>query len=230
MKKNYLTTLLVGLTFAIGAAQTNRSLSDFNEVKVSTGVRVTLVAGDSHKAVVEVENCSEEEVMTEVRGSQLVVKFINQKGLWTNHRNRKAHVTVHYKSLSGLDVSSGGMIETQNRIDADHLTLEGASGGQMELDIMGGSIETDVASGAVITVEGQAQSLKVDVSSGGVFSGYDLSAAVAIADASSGGVARITVTDDLRAGASSGGSISYKGNPEKVDLDKSISGSIRSKT
>ena len=226
----YYTTILTFLIFCFSlAAQESRDLSPFDVVKVATGVKVTLVQGSNPQARVEVENCGSDEVITEVRGDKLIVKFTDQKG-WNKHKNRKAHVTVTYQNLSGIGVSSGGMIKSENSIKSDDLTLDGSSGGQIDVAVSSSSANVDISSGSVIKLTGESKRLNVDVSSGGVFNGYEFKTSTAIADASSGGVAKIMVMDDLRADASSGGSVNYKGNPEKVDLDKSISGSIRARS
>ncbi len=228
--KNYIASVILGLIFTTSFAQNNRNLSPFDEVKVATGVRVTLVSGNAHKAEIEVENCSVDEVITEVRGDRLLIKFSDQRGSWGKHRNRKAHVTLTYRDLSGLSVSSGGMIKSQNKISSDNLEIDGSSGGHMEIDVSTTSASIDVSSGSVIKLTGEAKRIDVDASSGGVFNGYDFETSSCVADASSGGVVKVNVLDNLRADASSGGSVNYKGNPEKLDLDKSISGSIRARS
>lgn len=208
-------------------AEETRDLPDFNEVSAAAGVKVILVKSSQTKANVEVENCDPEDVITEVRGSKLVVKF-DDKISWTrSNRNRKATVTVYYKAVSAVGVSSGAMIHSDEVIEAGNLELDGSSGGMMEFEVNSRALNVDISSGGIIKINGKTESLDVDVSSGGVFKAYDLRSDSATADASSGGVASFSVAKTLDADASSGGSIRYRGNPDKVHSNASSSGSIR---
>ena len=227
MKK--LTFLLATLLLVVLCqAQETRNLEAFNEVSAQAGVKVILESGSQNKATIEVENCSPDDVITEVRGDELVVKFKSNLGMRT--RGRKATVTVQYAStLEAIGVSSGAHLSANNDIEANDLELGGSSGGMMELTVKAKSLEVGASSGGILNIEGSTDDLEIDVSSGGMFKAYDLTSLSADADASSGGVANFTVTKELSAEASSGGSISYKGKPQSVNIDSGFSGSIKSK-
>ncbi len=222
-------TFSLCLLLTMGWSQETRSLSSFDEVSAAAGVKVILTAGNETKAVVEVENCEPGEVITEVRNGRLYVKFKDQKGEWKKTRNRKATITVHYRSLNELDVSSGAYMSSANPIRSDDLELGGSSGGQMVVSLESSNVDVDVSSGSIVEIEGTCGDLDFEVSSGGVLRGYELRCRNADGGASSGGVARIHVSESLDAHASSGGSIAYKGNPRKTDIDAGFSGSIKSK-
>ena len=222
----YLLLCLTLIAHSVFAEET-RNLPDFDEVSAATGVKVILVKSSQTKAKIEVENCDPEDVITEVRGSKLVVKF-DDKISWTrSNRNRKATVTVYYKAVNAVGVSSGAMIHSDEVIETGNLELDGSSGGIMEFEVNSAALNVDISSGGIIKINGKTESLDIDVSSGGVFKAYDLRSESATADASSGGVASFSVSKTLNADASSGGSIRYRGNPDKVRSNSSSSGSIR---
>lgn len=220
--------LLAGFQSVI--AQETRKLADFNEVSAATGIKVVLVSSSETKAVVEIENGDPDDVLTEVKGARLSIKFESNRSWNRSDRNRKAKVTVYYKALNEISVSSGAMLSAGNIIKSALLELEGSSGGIMELDVDCEDLSVGVSSGGIVRVSGEAESLKVDVSSGGVMKGENLDCRRVNADASSGGVATFKVEEVLDADASSGGSIRYTGNPEKIRSNSSSSGSIRVKT
>ncbi len=209
------------------SAQETRNLSDFSAIHAAAGINVVLLADNVSKAVVNIENGELEDVITKVDGNELVVKFKNNSGWGKN--NRKATVTVHYKSIDAVEVSSGAHITARNALKSDDLRLEGSSGGRMELDIRAKEVDVDISSGAVVELQGTAVSQKIDVSSGGILKAYELEAQNVNVDVSSGGVARITVNNSLVADASSGGAVTYRGKPGKVDVDSGFSGSVKSK-
>ncbi len=221
--------LVLAFSTAILSSQETRNLADFDEVHASAGVKVILTASDVTKAVVEVENCESSEVITKIEGNELIVKFKSNRGHWKRSKGRKATITVHYRSLNELRVSAGAYMRSANPIRTPEMNLNGASGGQMMVEVEAESIEVDVASGGIVEIEGSCKDLEFDVSSGGVFRGYELQAQIVDGEASSGGMARVYVMEDFDARASSGGSIAYKGNPSRTDIDAGFSGSIRSK-
>ncbi len=230
MKSWYSLLFACILNSGILIAQQTRSLSSFDEVNVATGIKGILVNSNESKVVLELENCSPEEVITEVRGTKLMVKFTDHKGGWSKHHNRKATVTIHYQELSSIAVSSGGSINSTSSVVSNQLEIDASSGGRLDLEVEARELDIDVSSGGNMHLSGHADDLTVDVSSGGMLNGYELKSKNVNADASSGGMAKITVSASIDADASSGGSIQYKGNPSKQRINSSISGSIKSRS
>lgn len=225
-------TLLIflSLVFSISVmhAQVTRKLSSFDEVSAATGINVVLVESNETKAVIEVQNCEPDEVITKISGDELIVKFENNN-FWKNSKNRKATVTVHYDALDGISVSSGASISAENPVRSNDLEIDGSSGGRITVEVEAGYLELDVSSGGIVDIQGSAKELDCDVSSGGVIRAYDLQAESVEVDASSGGSVTITANESIVASASSGGSVKYKGDPTRVKIDASISGSISSR-
>ena len=89
-------------------------------------------------------------------------------------------------------------------------------------------IDADASSGAQIIIEGSANTLNIDASSGASYNGVRLKAKDVDADVSSGASISVWATERIEADASSGGSIRYKGNPteESIDPGKWSGGSI----
>ena len=69
----------------------------------------------------------------------------------------------------------------------------------------------------------------MQASSGGNYNGRNFESKKVIVNASSGGSATVWATDSLKANASSGGSVKFKGDPKQRDIDvgKYSGGSIR---
>ena len=219
----FLALAIVSFTFG----QETRNLSSFDEVSAAAGIKVILVKGNSEKAIIKMESGDYDDVVTKVEGGELVVKFKSNMGWKT--KNRKATVTVHYTELEGIEVSSGAQLSSQNSIRSDELDIKGSSGGMMDIEISADEVYIKVSSGGQVTLKGSADFQKVNASSGGVLRAYELSSQNVDATASSGGVARVYVSNTFEGSASSGGSISYKGNPKKIDKNAGYSGSIRAK-
>ena len=100
-----------------------------------------------------------------------------------------------------------------------------ASGAVLKIEVTANEIEIDASSGAHLNISGSANDAIVDVSSGGSINARDLQTKNCNAEASSGGHVKIQVSHSLFADASSGGNISYSGDPT-VEKKKSVSGSV----
>ena len=76
-------------------------------------------------------------------------------------------------------------------------------------------------------LEGKVKSLEIEASSAGDIDAYRLESEKVYARTSSAGSAKVNVTKELEAHASSGGSIRYRGNPVKTNTDSSSGGSVK---
>ena len=223
MKKLVLTLsgLLLALTIFAQSKET-RNLSSFSELSVSEAIKVELVKGSSEKAEVEVTGTDAKNVLTEVSGDRLKIHMAS--GNW---KNVNAFVRLTYKDLEEIDVSSAAYVSTESTISSDRMEMDVSSAGKADLIFNVGQMEVDVSSAGNLRAEGEVDEIEVDVSSAGSMSAYDLECKNADLAASSAGSIKITVTEKIDARASSGGSIRYKGNPEKERVSSSAGGSVK---
>lgn len=215
----------MGLASAFGQT---RSVDNFDKVRVSGSITATLVQGNDSKVKYEILRGNESDFVTEVKNGTLIVKFKDKLMNWGNN-NGKARVTITYKSLKSVDVSAGSTVKGEDVIEADDFDIDVSSGASCKLNVEAGDVSVDVSSGSTLTLDGKAGDLDVDVSSGATFNGSDMEAGYVNIDASSGSSARVWVKDHLVADATSGASITYRGNPGKTDIDsgKWSGGSVR---
>ena len=223
MKKIILTLSGIFLVLVVYAqSRETRNLGSFNEISVSEAIKVELVKGSSEKAEIEVSGTDAENVLTEVSGDRLKVHMAD--GNW---RNVNAFVRVTYRNLEEIDVSSAGSVTTESSITSSRMEMDVSSAGKADLIFDVGQMEVDISSAAQLNAKGEADVIEVDVSSAGSMDAYDLECRSADLSASSAGHIKITVNEALDARASSGGSIRYKGNPDKEHVSSSSGGSIR---
>ena len=223
MKK--LAIVALALTVACGAfAQQSeiRSVSSFNGVKVAEGIDVYLKKGSKEEVKVEVTGTKLSNVITEVSGGYLKIHMAEG-----NYRDRKVQVYVTYLAINTLTASSGASAYHEGILKSDNLELRASSGGNIELKVESSSIEAGASSAGEIVLEGNAKTVELDASSGGEVDAYNLTSDKASAEASSGGDVKLSVTKELEARASSGGSIRYRGNPERSTTNASSGGSVK---
>ena len=161
-------------------------------------------------------------VLTEVSGSYLKIHMRDGR-----YRNRNVKVYVTYVSLNKLHVSSAANVFSDGTIKAKTMDISASSAGSAELSIDAESVSIDASSAGDIVLEGRAVNIEVEVSSAGEIDAYGLESENGNASASSAGSAKISVSKELTAQASSGGSIRYRGSPAKTNTSSSSGGSVK---
>ncbi len=195
--------------------------SDFDAIKVSQGITVYLTQSNKVSINVEADENIIDLLVTEVEGDVLKIYF--DKNV-SRAKARNVYLTVNkinqIKTASGSEVKAKGVIKSKN------LALDSSSGSSIKATIETQTVSTSTSSGANIEVSGSTSSFKGDASSGSEIDARDLIAKTGNVDVSSGADIDMNVTEELIAHASSGGSISYDGNPKTVKKSKSSGGSI----
>ena len=213
--------LSMGYT-AYGQSKETRNLDNFTSVSVGEAINVVLVPGGVNKAELSVSGIDLDEVLTEVSGSRLKIHLDDGR-----HNNIDVDITLTYKSIERLKVSSAADVRTKGPIKADNFEVDVSSAGDADLDLAVGALDVDVSSSGDLNLTGTATSQEVDVSSAGSYDGSDLQSQEADVSASSAGSARVNVSKRIDASASSGGNVRYSGNPDKVRESASSGGNVR---
>ncbi len=206
-----------------------RTLSgSFTAIKVSDGIDVMLTQGNEESIAV---SASDQKFMgrfkTEVVDGTLKIYYDNKSMIWNNNEKRKLKAYVSFKTLQRLDGSSGASVNVKSILKSGDLKMTFSSGasfsGQVDIDRM----DVSQSSGAEINISGKANKLTVDLSSGAIFKGFELTVDYCDAKASSGAGVRISVNKELNAKASSGGGVRYKGEAVIKEIDVSSGGIVK---
>ena len=199
-----------------------RPVSDFTEVKGSSGLDVYLTEGTENKVVVEADENLMAQIETYVENDRLIIKTEGNIG---RSKAKKVHVT--FKQLDKIMASSGADVIGLSVIKAETIMLDASSGADLEVEVFAKEVYADTSSGSDIKVSGKATSLRADASSGSDLNARNLLVVDCRADASSGADITVNVKEKLITEASSGGDIKYYGNPSEISKNKSASGSVR---
>ncbi len=215
-------------TTMIGVAQEKetRKFDDFSSIEVGEAIELIITQGDKNEAVVEVDDIDLDDVITEIRGSELNIERKNSN---RNNSNNRGEVVVRltYKNIDEISVSSAASVFSKSKIKTDDFEVNASSAGRIELDLDVSDLEVNVSSAGSIELSGTCASLDLDASSAGKFEGYDLMCGAIKADVSSGGSGEVSVKERLEVDAGTGGSLYYKGDPDKVLADSNLGGRIQ---
>ena len=219
----FIIACVLSSTMVMGQGKETRSLSNFTSVSVGEAINVVLVPGNENKAELRVSGIDLDEVLTEINSSRLKIHLKSGR-----HNNIDVDITLTYKSIERLKVSSAADVSTKGPIKVSNLEVSVSSAGDANLELAVGTLDVEVSSSGDANFSGWVTSQNVDVSSAGSYDGSDLKCDEADVSASSAGSARVSASKRVDARASSGGSIKYSGDPDKVRESSSSGGSIRS--
>jgi hypothetical protein len=201
----------------------NRTLNEpFNAIKASHGLDVYLTQDDKESIVIEADENLHQLIKTEVKDKTLHIYAEKNIG----HASSKK-IMVSFKDISAISSSSGSDVVSTNTISSDRLELNTSSGSDMILKVNTTELDCNSSSGSDLKLSGTTQKLIADASSGSDIKAGELKAESSQVKASSGADIMVNTVKELTASASSGGDITYYGNPEVVNKNDSPSGSIR---
>lgn len=224
MKKLGVLFLLMLFAVSVQAQESEeRNVGSFTGIKVSEGIDVYLKKGDREGVRVEVSGTRLDNVLTEVSGSYLKVHL--RSGNIRGKVNIRVYVT--YSKLEKLYASSAGNIFSDGVLRTEDLVLQCSSAGNIEIEVDARNIEASASSAGQIEIRGRTKSFEADASSAGQINAYELDSDAANVSASSAGQIRLSVESSLRADASSGGSIRFRGNPSRSITNSSSGGSVK---
>ena len=222
--KSFSALLLFVFSFfnAVSQQTETRDVGSFSGVKAAEGIDVFLKQGDKEEVKVEVTGTDASNVITEVSGSYL--KIHRRDG---RYRDLQAKVYVTYVELDKLSASSAGSIFSESGIQANSIEISASSAGSVEVAIDAESAEISSSSAGDVELKGRAKEISVEASSAGQIDAYDLLADKVEAEASTAGSVKVNVKESLNARASTGGSVRYRGNPDRLNSNSSTGGSVR---
>jgi hypothetical protein len=194
-----------------------RRVSDFNKLKVSSGIDVKLSQGSQHQVIIKANEDIIDDVVTEVSNGTL--KLTIDRRWFGFGGNVDAEIT--YVELNSIDVSAGSDVESVGLISFDEVDIEASSGSDLNLNLEAYSVYLRASSGSDAKLEGSAREFTARASSGSDISAFDFEVEHASLECSSGSDVKAYVTGTLNVKASSGSDVTYRGNPELRDINTS---------
>ncbi|GHN03129.1 lipoprotein [Cytophagales bacterium WSM2-2] len=225
--KNLLVGFVMMMSLSVlGQGSETRTVGSFKGVKVSQAIDLYLKKGDKEGVKVIVSDGKLSDVITEVEGNTLRVKIRdNRGGFFSSRADVKVYVT--YINMERISATSASSVFSEGVIKTTSLDIGVSSAANVELSLDAASVMVDISSAGEVVLEGKSPKLEVEVSSAGELDAYKLESESVRATASSGGDAKISVSKDLEAHASSGADIRYRGNPSRTNTHSSSGGSVK---
>ncbi|MCI5082654.1 MAG: DUF2807 domain-containing protein [Saprospiraceae bacterium] len=220
IKKVCIPVLLLLFGYSQNYAQ--QTLETFDKISAIGDVEVILTQGETESIELEVEGMSKEDVSVEVEGGALKIRIL--KALLYKDVEATAYVT--YTNLRAIRASAGARIECKSVVEGDQIEFRASSGSWINAEVKANVVETVSTEGGILRLNGSATSQNTTVSTGGQCECEEMETKRAYIKANTGGLARIFVTESLEANANTGGSVRYRGEPQKIETKELISGGV----
>lgn len=203
-----------------------RKVEGFHGVSVSTGIDLYLTQKNAEEVIVEADSEDIDKIITKVEGGILKI-YVKEKSWFNiNWDNNPRKVFVSFVNLDKIEASAGSDVVSQSVLKLDRLNMNASSGSDIKLELEANELSVSSSSGSDITLKGKATKIQADASSGSDINASELKTKICNASVSSGSDIRVNVTDELDANASSGGDITYYGNPAQKDINESSGGDV----
>lgn len=198
-----------------------RDVGDFDQLKVSTGLKVVLRQADENQVIVEADENLHAVIQSEIRGDQLRL-YLDARV----KNAKKMEVVVEFKDIDVLHTNAGARVSSDGMLQLKNLETKSSSGSSQDLKINVDHLEGKVSSGANMKLAGKAQAVSLRASSGAILNAGEFTSEACFADASSGANIHIKTTEKFEGEASSGGNVFYSGNPKTVEISTSSGGNV----
>jgi hypothetical protein len=198
-------------------------LPDFKKIEVAGGFEIELVRSNANKAIVKMKSGNFSDLEISVKGSTLNIRAKSK----LFQGNAKAKIKLEYKNMEGIAVSAGGSVVSDDLISSEKMEVSASSGASVKLEIHSKNVGLSASSGGSLSLRGKANNAIIKASSGGSVAAGQFRVKKADVKASSGGSVIIDVSEEINSNSSSGGTIKYTGNPQKVMEKSSLSGDVK---
>ncbi|MEM6264700.1 MAG: head GIN domain-containing protein [Bacteroidota bacterium] len=198
-----------------------RSIDDFDRVVVTGKIQVELAPGEENSLRIETTNVSPGKVLTDVSGSTLRIR--TKPGIYS-----KANiiVKVSYVELNGIVASSGAHVMTMEKLTADKVSLDAEIGGKISALLAAEKLEAKSTEGGRIELEGKVLEIIGEANTGGYFQAPNLLVNMAQVKVTTGGIMMLKPLKELQAYVSTGGKLTYYGEPASVETRATLGGTI----
>ena len=213
------------VTLSSKAATEDREVSSFSEISLRVPGKLHVEQGSKQSIEIVAKSSTLEELITEVKGRELIIRFASKNYIWKNFDPGKIEIFVTVPEIDALSLSGSGDIINDGSIESRILDLSVSGSGDILLDdlkaerikvMISGSGDVELAG------DGKAEDLSVTISGSGDYKGIDFKVDDVNVKISGSGNANVYAEEQLNVRVAGSGDVTYKGNPR---IDQSIVGS-----
>lgn len=225
----FFTLLIIGVILVnpVSAEDEERDVSSFSEIALRIPGTVHLEQGSKQSVEIVAKSSTLEDIITEVNGRKLSIRFKNRNFFSRNFNPGKIEIFITVPEIDGLSVSGSGDIIAEDEIETRNLDLAVSGSGDIQLEeLKAERVKASISGSGDIEIEdgGVAEDFSVSISGSGDVNAEGFEANDVAVRIAGSGSCKVTTNGSLKARIAGSGSVYYKGNPS---LDTSVAGSGR---
>jgi len=193
----------------------------FTAIEVSRGLELEVEQSSEKSITVIADKNLQQHISTEINNGVLSITSDVNIDDATSKK-----IVVKLPAITSLQASSAAVIIGKNTIKANDIGLSTSSAGEMKISLEAENVSAESSSGSSMRLKGKTLKLDTNSSSGSTISAEELLANDVICEASSGSVIDVHPLVSLKAGASSGGNVSYHNEPKTISKETSSGGNV----
>ena len=223
--------LLIAGIFALNTAnaeEEKRDVSTFSEISLRIPAKLYLKQGEPQSVRIVANESVMEDIITEVKGSELHIRFPGTNIFQRNFKPGKIEVYITVPDVDALSVSGSGDILAEE-LEARILNLAVSGSGNIEIgELDSKKVKGTISGSGNIKLEdgGVAEELNVSISGSGNFDGSGFEADAVNVNTSGSGNCRVKSNGSVKARIAGSGSVYYSGNAS-VDASVAVSGRVK---
>lgn len=228
MKNSILTAILALFSmFSFCQETISKSLSEFSEIAIVGRYTTQIFQGEEYKVSYELKKGGEvdnDKLEFSFKDKRLTIKY---SGGALNDIDLHLKITV--PQLTYIEAKHGTQIRVSKTFEfkQDGVEFQSYSGGKILATCNKAAwVKASVNQGGSIRIKGETISAKYSIKTGGTIGAANLKANKVEADVTMGGEISCQAIELLDAKVTSGGTISYKGEPKKVKEKTRLGGTI----
>ncbi|CAH8282863.1 putative autotransporter adhesin-like protein [Mariniflexile fucanivorans] len=206
---------------AIAQNPIEKSLGDFQELKVYDLIEVELVKSTENKAIITGRDT--DDVIINNKNGTLKIKMTIGKSFDGN----KTKVILHYTSLDIIDANEGAKIAGKDTIEQFEIDLRAQEGGSIEIPLNVTYTIVKAVTGGKIKTSGTSKSQKVSLLTGGIYEGETLETDKTEVSINAAGEAYVKASKQVDAKVRAGGDVYIYGKPETINETTVLGGRIK---
>ncbi len=202
-----------------------RSVSNFNELQVSSALKVIYSESPTYKVEVVADDNLIGYITTEVHGNELQIG-LKHKRCFNKATNAEIHVSA--PSIDKIEISGASQFETTDTLHVGNLNLKASGASKILIKNKITTLTGEISGASVVETSGNSTSININASGASVFNASNLQTKIAIIDFSGSSTGTVNVINSLAAELSGASTLNYYGNPT-VNSNTSGSSNINKK-
>ena len=230
--KTRLTNILILMALLISfqtarANEETREVAAFSEISLRIPGKLHLEQGSKQSVEIVAKQSTLDEIITEVKGRELIIRFKSKNYLWKDFETGKIEIFITAPEIDALAISGSGDIINDGGINSRILNLAVSGSGDMLLDNLKSERVKVAISGSgnvELAGDGKTEDLSVVISGSGNYKGLNFACDDVNVKIAGSGSAHVSAQRTLNIRVAGSGDVNYKGNPQ---IDQTVVGSGR---